>query len=171
MNQEHLQKIYTELVKSKLAGIKSLKKIERSDKNVSEVMEVLRTFYSKPLDTTPPHELLNIGGKLLGHYASLGITSAERRATRDAAGQAYDELYHGAIVEKVAGGTGVTESRAQAKGEFATINQELLTAEYNKNSYEAILEAVSKTIIFIQSAIKVKMPEQINTPRLNNQYD
>lgn len=154
---------------AKLANIKTLKNIEMSDTNVATILKTLRELFKMNMDVVDENILLNTGGRLLGAYTSVGVTSSIKRAERDASEQAYEEMMSTMTIMNKEGDIGVTEARAMAKeqlGEFAT---EIIWREQIKNSYEAITDATEKTLSFLQSAIKVKCNERISNNKFADQ--
>lgn len=169
MTATQIQKIYKELVDAKLKSIQTLEHLEKQDEVIAKIMGALRGLYRYNLDEIPDQMLLRIGGQLLGLYANLGVSASIKRAERDCHEEAYDELLNGLILEKVASGMGVTESRASAKNTLAEAKREIVMSEQQKNSYESIVQATSQTISFIQSAIKIKNTERVMTPRFGDE--
>jgi len=165
-----LEEQWKRIIETKLKNIKNLDKLEADDPNVNSILTELRELYARKMDSIDEHELLNIGGKLLGLYTSIGVTSSIVRAKRDAAEQAYDELLAAMIIDNKKGDTNITEARAIAKGEMQQFTQEVIKAEQVKNAYESITNATDKSISFIQSAIKVKQSERIGINKLADQY-
>jgi DNA-binding ferritin-like protein len=156
-------------MEAKLKNIKQLEQLEQEDPNVKNVLVELRDLYAKKLDTMDEHELIRIGGRLLGLYASLGATSSRKRAERDATEQTYEEMLASQILHNKDGYANITEARAIAKQEMQEFTQEIIKTEQVKNAYEAITSAVEKSITFIQSAIKVKQSERISTNKFADQ--
>jgi hypothetical protein len=156
-----LQKRWRELMDAKMRNIKTIKQLEEGDENVKKIMEQLRVLYGHKIDSVPPDELANIGGKLLGHYASVGTTTSIKRAERDAAEQSYEELLSAMTIMHKDSETGITEARAIAKEEMSDFATEIVWRTQHKNAYEAITDSTEKTISFIQSLMKIKMAERM----------
>lgn len=167
--QEIIKNRWNSLIESKMRNIKTLQQLEAEDENVKNILKELRTIYSKQMDAIHDHELLNIGGKLLGLYASIGVTTANKRAERDAIEQSYEELLAARTLENKVGETNITEARAMAKDEMSEITGDLITKEQAKNAYEAITDAAEKTITFIQSAMRVKQSERASVNKFGQE--
>lgn len=161
-------KIFQEIVSSKLKNIKTLKSLEK-DECIKGVLDTLREIYKLDLDIIPDFMLLRYGGKLLGYLASLGNTASQIRARRDAVLQAYEELLNGLVLENMASGVGATEARARAKTGMAEAGGEIILSEQEHRAYETILTTTATTISFLQSALRQKTNERINTPKFGEE--
>jgi len=169
MTTDQIQKLYKEIVDAKLKSIQTLNKLEASDETIKAVITELRELYKNNLDTIPEHELIRIGGKLLGLYANLGVSSSIKRAERDCYEEAYDELLNGLILEKTATGAGITEARIASKNQLAEAKMKVVMSDQQKNAYEALVHATSQSISFLQSAIKIKNSERSMTGKFGDE--
>lgn len=166
--QSHKER-WNNLMKAKLANIKQVKDLEKSDQNIKIIMEVLRDLFQRKIDVVDETTLLNMGGQLLESYASAGVTTSIKRAERDAAEQSYDEMLAATTILNRASDVTVTEARAEAKEQLGEFSGEILVKEQEYNAYQAIIDAAAKTIVFLQSALKIKVEERRATARFGDQ--
>lgn len=160
---------YKEILVAKLANIQSKDKLEANDRSVREVLETCRELYKQNLDTLDENDLLRYGGKLLGHYANIGVTTSLKRAERDAHEQTYEELLSSMMILNKTDEIGITEAKSMAREQLKDFSASLIEAEQVYKAYESIERATQCTISFIQSAIRVKSHERINSPRIEGQ--
>lgn len=159
----NIKEQHNQILKAKLASLKSKEQIEDVDQSVAEVMKVCREIYKQNMDTLGEHNLLRYGGQLLGHYANIGVTTSLKRAERDAHEQTYEEMLSSLTIMYKSSDTGITEARSMAKNGLGEFSAAVIEAEQVYKAYEAISEATKMTIMFLQSAIRVKSTERVNT--------
>ena len=169
MDSKQLHAKWQELMNAKLKNIKTLKDIEASDPNVETILVALRGLHKSEIDVIGENILLNTGGRLLGAYTSVGVTSSIKRAERDAAEQSYEEMLSTMSIMNKGGEIGITEARALAKEQLSEFATEIVWREQIKNSYEAITDATEKTISFLQSVLKIKNNERMFTNKFSDQ--
>lgn len=162
------QSEYNKILERKLSQIKTLKDLEAEDVSVKSIMTICRDLYKRGLDTYHGDELIRIGGQLQGFYVSLGVTSAHKRAERDANQSSYDELVSVMTTFNKDNETGITEARNMAKNQCAESYDKYIVSEYEYRAYDAVLDACRSTISFIQSALK-QLQEEKFTKKLQDQ--
>ena len=155
-------KNYQDKVKKAESRIISQEDFRKQDTMVEYIFSKSRWLFTTDLDVMGEDELVRVGGKLTGILAYLGNTTARTRAERDIAENKRDVVLSELTVEMYSDADNkITFAKAQAKIQTAPLDDFVTEKEYNKNNYEYLTEACRTMILFIQSAIKIKLSERM----------
>ena len=152
-----------------LAKMKEYQAFEASDQIVAMVLDCGRTLFNEPLDKMTPDKLLRIGGKLSGAYAYLGQKASYARAERDVYRQKADEVEKELTLSYLGEEYKVTEARAKVSADASELQEFCIQKEAEKNQWESISEACQTMILFIQSALKLKVQDRFQSRQIQEQ--
>lgn len=155
---------YKKEFEEKIKKIKSVDSFKENDVMIKFIFDLARTLFEKKIDEISGEFLMDYGARALGAYAYLGVKASEKRAVRDCAVQTVEELEKDLTLRfKNEKSCSITEARAMAKVALSEYVVDVIVKEQDKNNYEHITKATEKMVSFIQSVLKQKSTEKIQS--------